>query len=130
MVSRAGPEAASAPNETSAWLVIEPDNSVLIRLATPERKLGQGTTTALVMLVAEELGCDWSKVRCEYASANRNLREKGVYKSQTTVGSRGLRSSVQFMPSRPAPAPARASSRRLRNAGTSRPSPAAAPTAR
>jgi len=94
-ISPASPEAAISPNEINAWLVVEPDNSVLVRLAHSE--LGQGTSTALAMLVAEELGCDWSKVKCEYASANRNLRQNGVYKSQSTVGSRGLRSSVQFM---------------------------------
>ncbi len=89
------PENSAPPNEINAWLVIEPDSSVLVRMAHSE--LGQGTTTALAMLVAEELGCDWSKVKCEYASSNRNLRQNGVYKSQSTVGSRGLRSSVQFM---------------------------------
>jgi isoquinoline 1-oxidoreductase beta subunit len=94
-VTLASPEAAAPPNEINAWLVIDPDNTVLVRLAHSE--LGQGTTTALAMLVAEELGCDWSKIRCEYASSNRNLKQNGVYKSQTTVGSRGLRSSVQFM---------------------------------
>ena len=83
------------PNELSAWLVIEPDNSVLVRL--PHSEMGQGTATALVMLVAEELGCDWSKVKCEHASANRNLKQGNVYKGQRTVGSQGVRSSVALM---------------------------------
>ena len=86
----------SAPGvEVNAWLVIEPDRSVTVRLAHSE--MGQGTSTGLAMLVAEELGCDWSKIKLEYASANRNHREKGIYKSQSTVGSRGLRTSVEFM---------------------------------
>ena len=49
------------------------------------------------MIVAEELHCDWAKVKCEYASATRNLREKGVYHSMTTVGSQGVRTSWAFL---------------------------------
>ncbi|MEO6339943.1 MAG: xanthine dehydrogenase family protein molybdopterin-binding subunit [Caulobacteraceae bacterium] len=90
----ASPETLS-PREVNAWIVIEPDNTVLVRLAHAE--MGQGTATALVMMVAEELECDWSQVKCEYASANRNIREKGVYKGMNTVGSAGVRTSVQFM---------------------------------
>jgi isoquinoline 1-oxidoreductase beta subunit len=85
----------SPPNELSAWLVIEPDSSVTIRV--PHNELGQGTSTALAMIVAEELNCDWSKVKCEYASANRNLKDKGVYRSMTTVGSQGVRTSWEFL---------------------------------
>ena len=85
----------SPPHELSAWLVIDPDNSVLVRLGHAE--LGQGTATALAMLVAEELGCDWSKIRIEYASANRNLKSKTIYGPQRTVGSQGVRSSVAVM---------------------------------
>jgi isoquinoline 1-oxidoreductase beta subunit len=88
------PEEAN-PRELSAWLVIDPDSSVTIRI--PHNELGQGTSTALAMIVAEELHCDWAKVKCEYASANRNLREKGVYHSMTTVGSQGVRTSVDFL---------------------------------
>src|ERR1700744_5990006 len=80
------PEVVPA-HELSAWLVIDPDSSVTIRI--PHNELGQGTATALAMLVAEELHCDWAKVKTEYASANRNAREKGVYHSMTTVGSQG-----------------------------------------
>ncbi len=85
----------SPPNEINAWLVIEPDSSVLVRLVHSE--MGQGTATALAMLAAEELGCDWSKVKMEYASANRNLKSKRIYGGQMTVGSQGVRSSVTMM---------------------------------
>ena len=90
----ASPEIVS-PREVNAWIVIEPDNTVLVRLAHAE--MGQGTATALVMMVAEELECEWTQVKCEYASANRNIRQKGVYKGMNTVGSAGVRTSVQFM---------------------------------
>ena len=86
----------SAPShELSAFLVIDPDSSVLIRV--PHAEMGQGTSTALAMLAAEELGCDWSKVRVEYGSANRNLKSNNVYGRQQTVGSQGVRSSVGMM---------------------------------
>ncbi len=87
---------ANPTKEMTAFLVIEPDNSVTIRI--PHAEMGQGTSTALAMMVAEELECDWSKVRIEYASANRNARAGGkLYEGMRTVGSRGVRTSVKLM---------------------------------
>jgi isoquinoline 1-oxidoreductase beta subunit len=63
---------ASVP-EINAWIVVEPDDTVVIRIAQTE--LGQGVWTSNAMMVAEELQCDWSKVRPIYASANRDARE-------------------------------------------------------
>ncbi len=80
------------PQEINAWIVIDPDDSVLLRLSHAE--MGQGAGTTLPMILAEELQCDWSKVKVEYASASRNAREKGVYGPMATVGSRGTRTSV------------------------------------
>jgi isoquinoline 1-oxidoreductase beta subunit len=68
---------AYAPNEIDAWIAINPDDSILIRYERAE--MGQGSMTALPMMITEELHCDWSKVRVEYASPNRNLREHDVY---------------------------------------------------
>src|SRR5262245_36919444 len=59
--------------EINAWIVIDPDDTVTIRIAQTE--LGQGVWTSNAMMVCEELQCDWSKVRSEYASANRDARE-------------------------------------------------------
>ena len=56
-----------ATREINAWIVIAPDDTVTIRIAQTE--LGQGVWTSNAMMVAEELQCDWSKVRAEYASA-------------------------------------------------------------
>ena len=60
--------------EINAWIVVEPDDTVVIRIAQTE--LGQGVWTSNAMMVAEELQCDWSKVKPIYASANRDAREK------------------------------------------------------
>jgi isoquinoline 1-oxidoreductase subunit beta len=60
--------------EINAWITIAPDDTVTIRVGQTE--MGQGVFTSNPMIVAEELQCDWKKVRAEYASANRNVREK------------------------------------------------------
>ena len=90
-----GKEMPSAPGEVSAWILIEPDESVVIRFARSE--MGQGSFTALPMIVAEELECDWSKVKAEYASANRTVREGGVYRRMSTGGSRAVRESREYL---------------------------------
>src|SRR5215831_5444429 len=60
--------------EINAWLTIAPDDTVTIRVAQTE--MGTGVFTSCPMMVAEELQCDWSKVRAEYASPRRNAIEK------------------------------------------------------
>jgi isoquinoline 1-oxidoreductase subunit beta len=62
-----------AVDEINAWVVIAPDDTVTIRIAQTE--LGQGVWTSNAMMVCEELQCDWSKVRPQYASVNRDGRE-------------------------------------------------------
>ncbi len=86
---------ATAANEIDAWIAIDPDDSVLIRYQRSE--MGQGSMTALPMMIAEELQCDWSKVRIEYASPNRNLRENKVYGAMFSHGSQSVRLSQKKM---------------------------------
>jgi isoquinoline 1-oxidoreductase subunit beta len=86
---------AYAANEIDAWIAIDPDDSILIRYQRSE--MGQGSMTALPMMIAEELQCDWSKVRIEYASPNRNLRENNVYGPMFSNGSRSVRASQKMM---------------------------------
>jgi isoquinoline 1-oxidoreductase beta subunit len=91
MMLHGGPVSAAADvgTEIGAWLIIDPDDSVTIRV--PKSEMGQGIFTALPTLVAEELRCDWTKVRPEYASAQRNLIGH-VYGPLMTGGSRSVRS--------------------------------------
>jgi len=81
--------------EVTHWIVIHPDDTVVIRIARSE--LGQGSFTGLSMLVAEELECDWSKVRAEYADVNEHVRRNRIFGSMSTGGSRGIRDSQEYM---------------------------------
>jgi isoquinoline 1-oxidoreductase beta subunit len=85
----------SNPNDIDAWIAIDPDDSILIRYQRAE--MGQGSMTALPMMINEELQADWSKIRIEYASANRNVREKKVYGDMFSNGSRSIRASQKKM---------------------------------
>ena len=64
-------------------VAIEPDDTIIIRVARPE--MGQGSLTALPMLVAEELRCDWTKVKPERVLADENLNAN---KSRATCSPR------------------------------------------
>ncbi len=81
--------------EVNAWVVIEPDDTVIIRVARSE--MGQGTLTGLAQLVAEELECDWSKVTTEYPTPGESLARGQVWGSFSTGGSQGIRGSQQYM---------------------------------
>jgi isoquinoline 1-oxidoreductase subunit beta len=88
-----GTEASAqlAGPEVNAWVVVKPDDSVVIRVARSE--MGQGTLTGLCQLVAEELECDWSKVSYEFPTPGENLARKRVWSDFFTAGSRGIRAS-------------------------------------
>src|SRR5215813_1983092 len=83
--------ASSAAREVTAWIVIEPDETVIIRVAKSE--MGQGSFTALPMLVAEELDCDWSKVKAEFALPHENRRRDRVWGNMSTGASRSISTS-------------------------------------
>lgn len=83
------------PVEVNAWILIHPDDTVVVRVARSE--MGQGIFTALPMLVAEELECDWSKVRAEYASAHDHVTRDKRYVSMSTGGSRSVRESQDYL---------------------------------
>ena len=97
---RAGAAPVGAPvedgvPEVNAWVLIRPDDTVVIRIARSE--MGQGTLTGLAQLVAEELECDWSKVTTEYPTPGENLARDKVWRSFSTGGSQGIRGSQDYV---------------------------------
>jgi len=87
--------AAALPPEVNAWVVVQPDDKVIIRIARSE--MGQGTLTGLAQLVAEELECDWARVSTEYPTPGQNLARKRVWGNFSTGGSRGIRESQEYV---------------------------------
>ena len=87
--------AQTATPEVNAWVVIHPDDNVVIRIARSE--MGQGSLTGLAQLVAEELECDWAKVTTEYPTPGQNLARQRVWKNFSTGGSRGIRESHDYV---------------------------------
>jgi isoquinoline 1-oxidoreductase beta subunit len=88
-------EAADSGPEVNAWVVIKPDETVVVRIARSE--MGQGTLTGLAQLVAEELECDWSKVAYEFPTPGENVARKRVWGDFFTAGSQGIRASNKFV---------------------------------
>ena len=93
-----GPKLAQAEvggPEVNAWVVVQPDETVIIRIARSE--MGQGTLTGLAQLAAEELECDWSRVKYEFPTPGQNVARKRVWGDFFTAGSRGIRESNDFV---------------------------------
>ncbi|SEN47944.1 molybdopterin cofactor-binding domain-containing protein [Bradyrhizobium sp. OK095] len=87
--------AADGSPEVNAWVVVKPDDTVVIRIARSE--MGQGSLTGLAQLVAEELECDWSKVTTEYPTPGQSVARKRAWGDFSTGGSRGIRSSQDYV---------------------------------
>jgi isoquinoline 1-oxidoreductase beta subunit len=87
--------AADGSPEVNCWVVIRPDDTVVIRIARSE--MGQGSLTGLAQLVAEELECDWSKVTTEFPTPGQSVARKRVWGDFSTGGSRGIRSSQDYV---------------------------------
>jgi isoquinoline 1-oxidoreductase beta subunit len=94
-LSEAQAQNGVAATEVNVWVAIRPDDTCVIRIARSE--MGQGTLTGLAQLVAEELECDWSKVRTEGISPGRNLASKRAWGDMSTGGSRGIRGSQDYV---------------------------------
>ncbi len=83
------------PNEINIWVVVKPDDTVVIRIARSE--MGQGTRTGLAQLVAEELDCEWSKVTTEMPTPGQSLARQRAWGDMSTGGSRGIRTSHDYV---------------------------------
>jgi len=93
-----GPAVARAQDgspEIGVWVAIGPDDTVNIRVVRSE--MGQGTITGLAQLVADELECNWSKVRIEYPTPGESVKRKRAWGDFSTGGSRGIRESHEYV---------------------------------
>ncbi|MFG6464862.1 molybdopterin cofactor-binding domain-containing protein [Roseateles sp. DXS20W] len=88
-------QAGAAAPELNAWVQVLPDETTVIRIARSE--MGQGTLTGLAQLVAEELECDWARVKTEYPTPGQNLARNRAWGSMSTGGSRGVRESHEYV---------------------------------
>ena len=84
-----------ATPEINVWVLIQPDETVVVRIARSE--MGQGTLTGLAQLVAEELQCDWARVTTEYPTPGQNLARGRAWGNFSTGGSRGIRESHEYV---------------------------------
>jgi isoquinoline 1-oxidoreductase beta subunit len=91
----AGAATPTATPEINAWVVVKPDDTIVIRIARSE--MGQGTLTGLAQLVAEELDANWAKVTTEYPTPGQNLARKRAWGNFSTGGSRGIRESHDYV---------------------------------
>jgi isoquinoline 1-oxidoreductase beta subunit len=87
--------APAATPEINAWVVIHPDDRVVLRMARSE--MGQGTRTGLAQMIAEELHCDWSKISTEYVTPGQSLARNRAWGNFQTAGSQGIRQSQDYV---------------------------------
>lgn len=83
-LAQEGTPAAKPPAAPNAFIRIGTDDSVTVLVKHSE--MGQGVWTSIPMVVAEELGCDWSKLRVEHAPAAPEYAHT-VFGMQMTGGS-------------------------------------------
>ena len=88
----AGP---AKPFEPNAFVRVAPDNTVTIIIKHHE--MGQGITTGLSTLVAEEMDADWSQIRTEFAPASDTLYKNLIFGFHATGGSTSIANSFDQM---------------------------------
>ena len=86
---------AADGTEVNVWVVVHPDDRIVIRIARSE--MGQGTLTGLAQLVAEELDADWARVTTEYPTPGQNLARNRIWGNFGTGGSQGIRQSNDYV---------------------------------
>jgi isoquinoline 1-oxidoreductase beta subunit len=77
-------EAQAAPGKLNAYVSIAPDGTITIQ--QPVAEMGQGISTGLPLIVAEELDADWSRVRVEQSPVDAAYHHP-VFKAQYVVAS-------------------------------------------
>jgi isoquinoline 1-oxidoreductase beta subunit len=97
-----GDALAQASGRLNAYVTIAKDGTVTIM--SPALEMGQGVSTALPLIIAEELDADWSKVKVQQAPVNA-VYNHPILQQQLVVGS--LTTRGYWVPCRIAAAQAR-----------------------
>ncbi|GAB2458133.1 xanthine dehydrogenase family protein molybdopterin-binding subunit [Comamonas humi] len=82
------PPSDAQPVQMNAWVVIQPDNGVVLKI--PQAEIGQGTFTALSQILADELDVNWADIRPEFYDPGYNLAHDNVYVWTATLGSKAI----------------------------------------
>jgi len=85
---------ATTPDVLNAFIQVAPDDNITILISKSE--MGQGVVTSLSMLAAEELECDWRKIRTEFAPAAAVYFDPAFH-MQGTGGSQSINSGWKPM---------------------------------
>ena len=93
--SAAAVRAADGSLEITVWVVIRPNETVVVRIARSE--MGQGSLTGLAQLAAEELECNWNRVTWEYPTPGTSLARKKPWGPFGTGGSDSIRGSQEYV---------------------------------
>jgi isoquinoline 1-oxidoreductase beta subunit len=82
-----GADAATSATafQPNGWIRINGQGAVTLTLGKSE--MGQGVRTALPMILADELGADWSRIRLEQAMPGPNFKRLGTGGSGSVQGS-------------------------------------------
>ena len=86
--------AAPGDAEINAWVVVNADDTIILRIPVTDQ--GNGASTGVAQMVCEELSCAWDKVRIEFADIKRHYAQNRVYQ-QFSQRASGFRSTAQKM---------------------------------
>ncbi|MBT7562614.1 MAG: molybdopterin-dependent oxidoreductase, partial [Proteobacteria bacterium] len=86
----------NVPQEITSWITVHHDNRVTVRI--PQIELGQGITTALTQVIAEEINLELSLTDWEFYDPLTNYNRKNVYVYTYSGGSFGMK--MLFSPMR------------------------------
>src|SRR5580704_14142370 len=80
----------AAPAAVGAWVTIGPDGAIV--LAIPVAEMGQGSSTGLAMVFAEEMDADWSRVSITYPPVKPEIFGNPIFGNMmVTYGSGSIR---------------------------------------
>ena len=68
---------AAGQTEMNPWILIAADGTISVRVGKTE--IGNGAVSTLPMMVCEELGCDWNKVKSLAAEPHVDLKNSNVF---------------------------------------------------